>query len=363
MNLQTEWEMEFFTMKKLTTVMLSAALTASVLLGGCGTQKLDPNASLVTVGGEQAVSTGYGNFVAKYNQAQYDQIYVSYFGSIDWTQETGDGKTYADSVKEQIMEDLERYYLSGLHASEYDVALSDEDQSNIEAAAKKFLEGNTDKAITQMGASEDYIVRYLQEQTIAQRVKDAVSAEAEVNITDDEAVQSTISYVFYATTTTDESGNTTDLDKTEITELRVSAEKLAGASDFDAEVEEQGVNAQSYSFTKAADAADDTVLGEDVIAAAKKLSDGQTSDVIEVEGKGFYVVQMKAVTDDEATATKRSNLEKDARNTYYNDKISEWKEAVDWKVDEKQWSKVTFDEYFSAAETTDDAAEETTTEE
>lgn len=350
--------------KKIITAMTAATLAASMVLTGCGSKdKIDPNATLVSVGEEEVVSMGYGNFVAKYNQAVYDQIYVSYFGSVMWDQEVGEEGTMEDSVKKQVMDDLERYYVSNLHASDYDVAITDEQQADIEAAAKKFLEDNDKEAIEQMGATEEYLIRFLQEQTVAQLLADKVKAEAEVNITDEEAIQSTVSYVLYASTSTDDQGNATELSKEELVALKENAEKLAAAEDFAAEAEAQEVTAQKYSYTKASDAAEDTTLGEDVITAAKALKDGETSAVIEVEGKGYYVVHMEATEDEEATATKRENLEKDARNTYYNDKISAWEEDVDWKVDDEQWSKVTFEKYFSMAETKEDTAEETTTEE
>ena len=347
--------------KKFTTTVLSAALAASMLLGGCGSaEKLDPKATLVTVDGEEVVSLGYANFVAKYNQAMYDQIYVSYFGSIDWSQELGDdGSSMQDSVKDQIMEDLERYYVSNLHAADYNIELTEDDEKAIQAAVKKFAKDNTDEAKEQVGFDEEYAVRFLREQTIAQRLQEAVKAEAEVNITDEEAIQSSISYVLYPTTTTDDAGNSVDVSKEEQVALRTSAQALAAADDFAAVAEEQEQNVRTYSYTKAADAAEDTVLGEAVINAAKKLADGETSDVIEVEGTGFYVVHMESVEDDDATATKRENLEKDARTTYYNDKAEAWEKDIDWKVDDKQWSKVTFKKLFTSVET----EEETTSEE
>ncbi|MCR4999050.1 MAG: peptidyl-prolyl cis-trans isomerase [Lachnospiraceae bacterium] len=344
--------------KKFLATCVSASLAASMLFTGCGSDKLDSSASLVTVGSETIVDLGYGNFAAKFNQAVYDQIYVSYFGSVMWDQEMGEEGTMEDSVKKQILDDLETYYVSGLHAADYDVALTEEQESSIAEAAKTFMEKNTEEALTQMGATEEYAVRYMKEQTVANMLRKKVEAEAEVSISDEEAIQSSISYVLYESTKTDDSGNSVDLSKDELVALRTSATALATADDFDAEAENQGVTVSTYSFTKAADASEDTTLGETVIAEAKKLSNGQTSPVIEVEGKGLYVVRMDSVEDDEATATKRENLEKDARSSYYNDKLKEWKDAIDWKVDDKQWSKVTFKKYFTSVETTDETTSE-----
>ncbi|MCR5640986.1 MAG: peptidyl-prolyl cis-trans isomerase [Lachnospiraceae bacterium] len=351
--------------RKFMTALTAATLVGTMLFTGCGaSEALDADATLVSVDGKEVISAGYGNFVAKYNQATYDQIYVQYFGSVVWDQQTGEGdETFEESVKTQIMDDLERYYVSGLHASDYNIALTDDQKKAIAEAAKKLMDANSEEAIQQLGATEEYAVRFMEEQTIAQQLQDAIEAEAEVNITDEEAEQSTISYVTFANTKTDDAGNTVELDKTELVALKESAEKLSAAADFAAEAEAQELTPQTYSYTKTADPAEDTTLGEAVIAAAQKLSDGETSAVIEVEGTGYYVVHMEATSDQEATATKRENLEKDARNTYYTDKMDAWKKDVDWKVDKKLWGKVTFKEYFTTPETTEETTAETTEEE
>ena len=91
---------------------------------------------------------------------------------------------------------------------------------------------------------------------------------------------------------------------------------------------------------------------ETVIDAAEKLSEGDVSDVIEVDGVGYYVIRLDADHDEDASKTKRESLQTEA----FNKLMDGWKEEITWKVNDKAWDKVKFDSLFKAPE---EATEET----
>ena len=49
-------------------------------------------------------------------------------------------------------------------------------------------------------------------------------------------------------------------------------------------------------------------------------------------------------------------LIEEKQNDYYNDLVDGWKEAAKWKINEKEWEKVTFEDHFARS-----AEEETET--
>ena len=94
-----------------------------------------------------------------------------------------------------------------------------------------------------------------------------------------------------------------------------------------------------------------------IIEAAEALDEGETSDVIEIEGVGYYVIHLDADHDEDASQTKKESLESDA----FDDLLETWKAAITWTVDEKAWAKVEFDTLFKTLETeTEETTEETT---
>ena len=157
--------------RKLTSV-LAGVMLAAVLMTGCSDKGLDGSQVAATVGGEE-ISLGLANFTARIQQAQAETYYKAYFGDSMWSQDIG-GMTYEESVKDSIMDMLKEYYIVRAHASEYGVALSEEEEQKIADAAAKFMSDNPEKTITQMTASEEVVRELLELITIRSHVYNEV---------------------------------------------------------------------------------------------------------------------------------------------------------------------------------------------
>jgi foldase protein PrsA len=335
-------------MKKNKAAALAAvALAGTFVLSGCTAKATD---TLINIdNGKTKITYGYGNFVAKYNQATYDQYYLQYMGQNYWSKEQS-GKTMEETVKDNVIDGIEEQYVDKLHAGDYDVKLTSSDKKKIQEAAKKFMSSNTDKAIEQMGATQDYAEDLLEYETYQARVRQAVEDKAEVTVTDDEANQSTVSYVYFSTaSSTDASGNAQEKTDDEKKALKKQAENVANASDFDKAAKAEGAKVETHSYTTKGKSSDDTVLGETVIDAAKKLTkEGQISGVITVKDKGYYVLRMDKLLDKDATKTQRETLTSQKKEEEYNKLVKQWKKKVNFDLNEKLWKQVKFTDLFTA---------------
>ena len=346
--------------------MAAGLCAAALVLGGCGNGTIDNSATLVNVNkGEDTISLGYGNFVAHFTQAEYDSYYVDMYGAGNyWASPTDESaensETVEDSVKSDVMEDIQTGYLSRVHAPDYKVELSDEQTKDIEKAVGKFFEDNSDEAVAAMGATEEYVTQYLTDQTYVVLVSDAVKEEGAGTIKDEDVVQTSYSYVHLYR---DESTDNPEETRTD-EELEAAAKAISEASDFEAAAKEQNAELSDDVFTKAMsakDAAEEFRMPVEVIKAVKKLKkEGDVSGVIKVEDDGFYVVRLDELEDEEETEVERE----DKIDIYYEDTLNGWISDTDWSVDEKQWDKVRFNvllaEPSSDEESTDDTDSETT---
>ena len=346
--------------------MAAGLCAAALVLGGCGNGTIDNSATLVNVNkGEDTISLGYGNFVAHFTQAEYDSYYVDMYGAGNyWASPTDESaensETVEDSVKSDVMEDIQTGYLSRVHAPDYKVELSDEQTKDIEKAVGKFFEDNSDEAVAAMGATEEYVTQYLTDQTYVVLVSDAVKEEGAGTIKDEDVVQTSYSYVHLYR---DESTDNPEETRTD-EELEAAAKAISEASDFEAAAKEQNAEISDDVFTKAMsakDAAEEFRMPVEVIKAVKKLKkEGDVSGVIKVEDDGFYVVRLDELEDEEETEVERE----DKIDIYYEDMLNGWISDTDWSVDEKQWDKVRFNvllaEPSSDEESTDDTDSETT---
>ena len=335
-----------------------AALAAATLFTGCGS--LNPDATLVTIntgdGTKDTISLGYGNFVARYQQSMYDQYLLSYYGEGMWTTDmSGTGSTFEDDTKESVLEEMEEQYLAKSHAADYDITLSEEQNTAIAEAAAKFIADNSKETLEELGATEEYVKEYLEYRTYYSLVSEAAKEASDADITDEACWMRTFSYVSFDTSgTTDEEGNAVEFTEDEITDMKAQAKQLSTSEDFDATVEELGLTAQTYSYLKGEE--EDTGMDMSIIEAAEALGEGEISDVIEVDGVGFYVIRIDADHDEEASQTKRESLQTEA----FDSLMETWKSAITWKVSDKAWSKVKFDALFQATQT--EEAEDATTE-
>ena len=181
------------------TALGLAALLGCAALTGCGKgAAIDPSKTLMTVNGED-IRLGVGSFYAKYTQAQIYQFYNMYFGGSNSifgsvsNEETGE--TYGDSMKQSALDDVKKMAVISQHAEEYGVSLTDEDNQKIDEAAQAFFDNNDEEIIKKIGAEKEDVVKLLTMQTLQAKMMDPIVKDVDTNVSDEEAQQTTVTYV------------------------------------------------------------------------------------------------------------------------------------------------------------------------
>lgn len=351
--------------RRLLPLLLAAVLGVSALTG-CG-NSIDANKAGATLDGEE-ISLGFMNFMAKYQQAIYDGQFSSMFGENKdiWTQDLfGEGTDTETSVKNSVSDNIQEYYLLEKHMADYKVEITDAELTAMDEAAEKFMKDNSRKAIKQLGATKEYVKEMLRLATIQSKMRNAIHAEVDTEVSDEEAAQKAISYVRVACkSTTNDDGETVDYtdEEKESIKQEVEAFRQSAADDFEAAAETAGYTVSNANYGEK----DETsTLDEALIEAANKLSEGEISEVITTD-ENYYVVRMDSTFDKEATENKKKSIVTDRKNDHYTEICDGYKEEAEYVLNEEEWAKVTFDKLFSikaaeteeAADGTEDAAED-----
>ena len=181
------------------------------------------------------------------------------------------------------------------------------------------------------------------------------------NVSDEEAAQKAMKYVFFSYTTTDDSGNSTELTDDEKADLKTNAQTLAdrvnAGEDISTVAEELGQTAYDLTFDS-----ESTSPNEDLIAAADALkTEGAVTDVIETDD-GLYVGQLTSLLDRDATDQKKESIIEERKQDQYDSLLEQWKDDTDIEVDEKVWNKVDFEDtgvtiITSETDTSDESAD------
>lgn len=334
--------------KKIIPLLLAAVMGISAFTG-CG--GIDGKKTGATLDGEE-ISLGFMNFMARYQQAIYDGQFSGMFGTGFWSQDLfGEGTDTETSVKATVVENIETLYLLEDHMEDYKVEVTEDEQAKIDEAAKKFMEDNTDAAIQQMGATEEYVKQMLRLNTIQRKMRSAMDAEVDPEVSDEEAAQKTISYVKVDNdSTTDEEGNSKDYTEEEKENLKKEVEAFAASATEDFE---EAAETAGYTVSEASYGAEEETLDEALIEAADKLKDGELTGVITGED-AFYVARMDSTFDEEETQKRKEEIVTERKNDHYQEMCDKYKEGVKFEVNEKEWAKVKFDDLFTIkqAETT-----------
>ena len=275
-------------MKKRALILALAGIMAASLIG-CGSLKDD---AVVVKAGDEEITAGVANFYARYTQAQYETYFASYLGGDDmWSRNASDGKTYEESIKKTLLDDLKNMALLEEHMKDYDVKLTKADKKAINDAAKEFDKANSQKKKDKVSGSKENVKRVMTLMAIEQKMRAAIVADANVKVTDEEATQKHMQYV-----------------------------------EFD------------YSTTSDSSSSSDTTVSE---AEKKKLGEGETTDVIEGD-TACYVAKVTSLNDKTATETKKQSMITDKQDKYYKKVLKKWKKEEKITVHKGSWNKISF---------------------
>ena len=327
---------------KRAAVVTAAGVLAAVSVTGCS-GSIDTDAVVATVGDEE-ITLGVANFYARLTQGDYETYYASMMGMAAedmWAQEFDEDTTFEEQIKDSIMESLEDMYVLSQHAADYDIALTEEEKSAISDAAEQFEADNTDAAKEAVSGYKKDIEKVLELATIQNKMDSAMKEGVDEEVSDEEAAQKSMQYVLFSYTSTDDSGNSTELTDEEKEELKTTAQSLADRSaageDFAAVASELGAEAQTATFDS-----ESTSPSEDLIAAADALqNEGDVTGLVETDS-GIYVAELTSLLDREATDEEKETIVEQRRQDQYDSLLEEWKDAVEIEVNDRVWDKVDF---------------------
>lgn len=292
---------------KLACAMLAITLGAASLTG-CGQGKVIDGTAEAIVVNDESVNLGVANFMIRYQQAMMVSYYTM-FGqdtSRIWDTQAEEG-TYGESFKKDMLESIQKLYLLKEHAKDYDVVLSEDEIAKADAAADEFIAANDESVLKSLGVTKEDISTVLQLYTYQNKMYDPMVADTDTEVSDDEAAQTSITYVRVSTqgTETDADGNTVDLTDEEKAAKKDQAQQVLDqilasedAAEADVNAIAQGID-ENLSASARSYGSDDTTLDEVLKTAAADLKDGEVNPEVLEGSDGYYVLRLDKTFDEE----------------------------------------------------------------
>lgn len=348
-------------MKRNRERIIVAALAGAIALSGlAGCGQLDGGKTVATVDKEE-ISMGVLSFMTRYQQAQTAQMYMSMLGSDpssmwDQVEDEEKGTTYGDSLRDDALEQLEEMCLLKIHADEYEVTVTKEEQKKIQKAAEQFMKDNSEEVKSDLVVSQEDVERFLELTTYYQKMQEPVKADADMNVTDEEAAQTTVTYIKVdppdtEATTDEEKEDSGQQEKDAKTKAQEILDQVLATEDADmdaiAKSVDEDLSALSESFStnetdEEEDEADTSAgnLPDAVKEAVKGLQDGEVVSSLIQDGDSYYVVRLDSAFDQEATENQKDSIISERKQELYDDTVKEWRDKADISEDKKAIKKL-----------------------
>lgn len=198
--------------KKASAVGLCACL-ALTSLAGCSKkeEEFDAAAAAVTVNGTE-IPAGVVSFATHYSQSLMESFYASYTGTQDPfnTDLYGNGTTLGSLLKDDVVSELTEMVLAEQKMGDYSVELTEEEKSSITAAVTAFIEDNDEEVLKEMSADQETVERYLELTTIKNKMEEAMTADVDTEVSDEEAAQRRVQYTMFTPSTETEAETDTE---------------------------------------------------------------------------------------------------------------------------------------------------------
>ncbi|MBO5239194.1 MAG: peptidylprolyl isomerase [Lachnospiraceae bacterium] len=337
--------------KKWGLVLLLAGI---LLLSGCKTDlstEATEKVEVFTVG-DEAVYLNEVWIYAKTIQQEYEKNYGSGIWTVELQNESGEAQTVETITKEDIIEEILQVKVLNYKADSFGVALTQEENTQIQQQAESFMAGLTDADIAQTGVTLELAVQVYEENAIASKVYDRIMQEGNVEVSDEQCRQTKVYDLYFPTYIEQGEGDFIALSEDEkTTQHNTATEAYKRIVDS-----EDSLNIETAAYEYGCTNSDFHTMsyseyveqyGQELADQIYAMQDGEILGVVESE-YGYHVFQMIALTDAEATQDKKEEMEAEMKKEYFSQVFEKYLKEMDssWKfsknVDEDAWNLIRF---------------------
>lgn len=273
-----------------------------------------------------SVVISVGDETATYKELQvYMYIlknrYEDKLGDEIWSYQFDSGKSFKSIATEQVVSMITEMKVISRKAAELGIELSGDEKEDIRHYAATILGAASKEDITKYMLDEDTITKVYCENEIAGRVFDASINNVDTNISDDEAKQITVQYIYLQTSGTNQSGVEVKLSPEEVQKRNDEANSLRKqakkCTDFAQFAQANTESAKSEITFGRGD------MSDEFTNAAFALKTGELSEIITAP-EGFYIIFCVNENDQERTAQKKEEMITKAQEANFEAQYEEW---------------------------------------
>ena len=228
--------------KFLAILLMFSMILSMMMITGCSSKYTKPgkdkDALVVTIGKDKIYMDTLKPYIAdtEISTEYYNQMYKQYDAEYNiWTEKNEDGVVNSVGLRNEVLENFEEMYIINKEAQKKDgkYEISKADLKKLKANSKKLVKTFSKKMIKKTGFKNDSFVEMQKMKYVYDKYKEDLIKTFKVtkdNVKKDYDYdniyrQYTTTYLYIATTSTDESGNQTVMSEDEKKEAKKTMEK------------------------------------------------------------------------------------------------------------------------------------------
>ncbi len=304
--------------KALLTMVLSVLLAGTLLLfSGCGVSAVTAVTGkyVFSVGSEKCPATE-----AKIILLQYQKEYASLYGIDLWSHDFGDADSLEDYIRDLTISRLAEIYTLDAIAAEQEVALTDDEKEQAGTAAAAYIDSLSEEELTYLGAEESDAESLFERYLLAQKLYNSLTENVSREVSDEEAQVMEMKQIVVS-------------DEETASQI---LEKLDEGGDFSALAETYNESSETdIEVTR-------TTYDDDITEILFAMDTGDYSDVLETDG-GYVVFFCTNYYNEELTEQNKENVIEKRMEDAVADAYSTCKDHLSSTLNEKVWSEITVD--------------------
>ncbi len=310
-------------------------MVLSLCFTGCGSKDSEEEGDIVFTFAKNPITLGEVYVYAETVKEDYEATYGKDVWNMTIKLADGTEENMEVVTRKDIIDTIVRVKVLNAISKNYGIELTDAEITAEKNKADIFFNRLTDDQLDKMQITENLVENVFCENLLAQRVYEKLVDDAGIEISDEEARETTFYDMFFAFYSEDEDKNLSEI--TDIKKQEQYNKALQAYKTLVSPVSEESGNIESlaayynleYSryYTMTPKEIKEQ-YGEDIYEDLYQLEDGSYSLIIETE-YGYHLFYMKYLTDPEATAARKKELTIDAEERFFASKFPSWQRTVD----------------------------------
>lgn len=317
--------------KRLLAGFLAATMTLSCFTGCTSVKKSDLDKDM-----KELVAATYGsdniyldevNYYVRNTQYSYEYYYYMYGVSDVWSDESA-----LNSLFESSLATINQTKVLNEYAEANGITLTEEEQGNVDKQVEEAA-SSTEAAAAIAGQDKDLLTNIFTENAIANKVYYTIREAAEIKTQKDDCIKNAVEYILFteAQESTEETAAEGETEAETITYTEADAnaalELLKTEKDMSKVADKYSLTVSTGNYNATEEQS--TELGK--AAAAMKAGESQ---VVYVEGTGWYLLNCTTDNDEEATQSAYESAVDTEKTEYFNSVYAEMSKQKFDVVDE-----------------------------